>query len=138
MVIKTRCTCGECEVNTYIRKANSNMALALLCIYRYAPDKYVKVEDLLLSHGYKRCGDFSYLTHYGLIQKMLGKREDGSNRNGFYKITGRGIAFCENSLTIPEKFIIRENKHLGFDGKEVNIKDLLGVKFNYNDLLKKN
>ncbi len=85
--------------------------------------------------GYKRSGDASYLVHYGLIERMDKKREDGSPRNGMYKITGRGIMFVENKSTVKRTFIIYNNRHEGFEGDEINIKDALGKKFDYRELM---
>lgn len=127
-------SCGS-FIKTYHRSFNSNMAVALLTLYRSGITDYVHLENLLLEKGLKRCGDFSYLVHYRLIEKLKEKREDGSNRNGMYRITSNGIMFAENKTTVQEKFIIQQNKLLGFEGKEIGIKDALGIKFNYNELM---
>lgn len=119
----------------YTRHLNSNMALCLLALYRHGINEFVKVEDFLLQNGYPRCGDFSYLTHYGFLEKLIANREDGSKRNGYYKITGRGLLFAENKTYVPEKFIICNGKLLGFEGKNISIRQALGKKFNYNELM---
>jgi hypothetical protein len=129
------CDCCGSYVRRYTRSFNSNMALALLLLYKFNIRGFVKVEDFLIQQGRKRCGDFSYLVHYGFLEKQIGKRNDGSNRNGFYKITGRGLMFCEGKLTAHEKFMILNNKFEGFKGKELSIKEVLGKKFNYDELM---
>lgn len=129
-------TCPSCGlyVRAYTRKFNSNMAIALLTLYRNKVAGYVHLENYMIEHGYKRCGDASYLRFYGLIERMEGKRIDDSKRNGFYRLTGRGIMFCEGSLTVQEKFTIFNNSFEGFSGEEVGIKKVLGNKFNYQEL----
>lgn len=130
-------TCSHCGsyVKLYRRSMNSNMAVALLTLYRYAPNIFVKVEDLLLKHNRGRCGDFSYLKWYNLIEPQKGQRSDGSGRNGYYRITAFGMLFCESKATVSSKFIIMHNSLKGFGGEEITIKDALGKKFNYNELM---
>jgi len=130
-------TCEHCGsfVKMYRRSLNSNMALAILLLYKFNIRDWVKVEDFLIKSGHKRCGDFSYLVHYGLLEKKQGDRSDGSSRNGFYKLTGRGLLFCEGKLMVQEKFLILHGGLKGFEGKEISIKEALGKKFDYSELM---
>jgi hypothetical protein len=132
--------CSSCGsyIKAYHRSFNSNMALCLLVLYKSGITDYVHLENLLLEKGYKRCGDFSYLVHFRLIEKLKEKRDDGSPRNGLYRITSNGIMFAEGKTTVQSKFIIQQNKLLGFEGKDINIKDALGTKFNYDILMDNN
>lgn len=130
-------TCEHCGsfVKLYKRSFNANMAVALLTLYRYAPNMFVKAEDLLIKCGRQRCGDFSYLRHYRFIEPQKATREDGSKRNGYYRITALGIMFCEGKVTAPSNFLIIHNNLKGFGGREINIHEALGKKFNYNELM---
>src|SRR5690242_4933622 len=101
-----RCDACGSFVKEYRRSLNANMSLALICLYKYAKNKFVKVEDLLIEKGYKRCGDFSYAKYYGFIESMKGNREDGSPRNGFYRLTAYGCLFVEGKVTAHSKFKI--------------------------------
>jgi hypothetical protein len=130
-----RCPCCNSFIKSYRRKLNCNMALCLVALVKHKINGFVKVEEFLLNHGYQRCGDFSYLVHWKFLEKMKVKREDGSNRNGFYKITSLGIMFVEGKITAKEKIIIRQNKFEGYDGGEVTIKQALETKFNYEQLM---
>lgn len=129
--------CPHCGsfVKTYHRSFNSNMAVALIVLYHNRLLGFVHLENLLSERGYKRCGDASYLKHYGLIEALSEDRSDGSSRNGKYKITGRGILFIEKKLTVKAKFLMKQNKCLGFEGNDVNILDVLGEKFDYSKLM---
>jgi len=129
------CECCGQYVRTYKRTFNSNMALALLTLYNHENKGFVHLEKLLQKKDLPRCGDASYLRHYGLIEPFLGDRKDGSKRNGHYKITGRGLLFCEKGLTVPKHFLIFNNKLKGFEGEEIDISQALGNKFNYNALM---
>lgn len=129
------CPCCGQFVKMYSRAFNSNMGVALLVLYRNRERGYVHLENLLTTSGYRRCGDASYLKHYGFIEPLNEERKDGSKRNGKYRITGRGIMFCELKLTASSKFLMFNNKCYGFEGEEVNIKGVLGTKFNYAELM---
>lgn len=129
--------CPRCHqfVKLYSRTFNSNMACALLVLYRNRDKGFVHLENLMSEQGYKRCGDASYLRHYQLIEALNEERKDGSKRNGMYKITGRGIMFCEKKLKVQKKFLIYNNQLEGFEGEEVGIEEVLGEKFNYSKLM---
>jgi len=133
-----KCECCDQWVQVYRRTFNANMGIALLALYNHEDKGFVHVEKLLQSKGYGRCGDFSYLRHYGLIEAYVGERKDGSKRNGHYRITGRGIMFAENKLEVNKNFLIFNNKLKGFEGELININQALGNKFNYAELMGKN
>ncbi len=130
-----RCQCCQQWVQTYHRRVNANMAIAAICVYRHGGGKFVHVENLLQEKGYKRCGDFSYLTHLGVFQKMEGKRPDNSKRNGHYRLTAFGTLFVEGKATVKEKFLIYNNNCTGFEGKDITIKEALGEKFSFEILM---
>lgn len=129
------CKCCGSYNKRYRRKFNSNMAVALIALYKNIGGVYVHLESFLAGKGLKRCGDASYLRFYRFLDKKAEKREDGSNRNGFYKITGLGCLFVEGKVTATETFLILHNRLEGFEGKEITIQDALGNKFNYNELM---
>jgi len=131
-----KCSCCGQLVKRYFRKFNSNMALALIILYRNKDKGFIHLENTMKELGYKRCGDASYLRHYRLIEKKEGNRDDGSPRNGMYKITGIGIMFVEGKSKVQSTFIISNNKHEGYEGDDITIQDALGKKFDYTELMK--
>ena len=66
---------------------------------------------------------------------MDGEREDGSPRNGYYRLNGKSLMFCEGKLSVPKIAKILNGTFEGFDGEQVTIKDCLPEKFNYNELM---
>lgn len=134
---RKECICPHCGHKSieYLRKLNSNMAYTLLSLYRHKVFSFVHVEKFLKEHGYPRSGDFHKLVHWGFIEKKSGEKEDGNPDNGFYKITGRGIMFAESKATAKEIALIMDNEFKGFAGRDIDIKDALGTKFNYNELM---
>lgn len=131
------CPCCKSFVKRYTRSFNSNMALCLILLYKYNVNGFIKVEDFLIKNGHKRCGDFSYLTHYRFLEKQPGKREDGSSRNGYYRLTSLGILFVEGKIKAHKKFMILNNKFEGFVGDEITIKQALGARFHFDELMGK-
>ena len=129
------CNCCGQFVKVYCRTFNSNMAVALFYLYKRRSDDFIHVENEMSKSGYKRCGDFSYLRHYSLIEPLLEKRDDSSNRNGMYRITGRGILFIEQNLFVQKNFLTFNNKLEGFEGKEIGIIQALGIKYDYKKMM---
>lgn len=129
------CSCCGLFVKRYRRSLNCNMALALCVLYREGIIDFVHLENLMTSKGYKRCGDASYLIHWRFLERLKVKREDGSSRNGKYRITSFGLLFVENKITAKEYALIFNNKLEGLGGKEINIYEALGKKFSYNQLM---
>jgi hypothetical protein len=111
------------------------MAVALLFLYRNRHRGFIHLENEMKACGYKRCGDASYLRHYRFIEGKKEDREDGSSRNGMYKISGAGILFCEMKLKAREYFLTFNNRCEGFAGDEIDILKALGKKFNYRELI---
>ncbi len=134
--IKGYC-CAACNqyVKLYRRHFNSNMAVALIFLYRNRERGFIHLENEMKEQGYKRCGDASYLRHYRLIEAKKEDRLDGSSRNGMYKISGLGILFVEMKHKVQNTFLTFNNKCEGFNGKEIDILEALGTKFSYNELM---
>ena len=84
------CPCCGQLCKRYYRKLNCNMAMTMVALVRKKKFGFVPVEEFLRVNGYPRSGDFPYLVHYGMLEKMEGKRADGSKKNGFYKLTDKG------------------------------------------------
>lgn len=131
------CECCGSFVKEYTRSFNCNMALLLVRLYKHGKIGYVHIEKFLAENGYSRCGDFSYLVHYKLLQKLNEDRPDGSSRNGYYKLTGTAIMFLEGKLTVSAKFKMFNGKFMGFEGEQINIQTALGKRFSYAELMGK-
>ncbi len=129
--------CEHCGafVKTYKRKFNSGMAYCLLLLYKSGIRDWLHVENWLIENGHSRIGDFHKLTFYNFLEKLPEPREDGSARNGYYRITGEGILFAEQKLEAQEYMILFRGKLENFAGKNIDIKTALGRKFSYSELM---
>jgi len=119
----------------YRRTLNSSMALTLLHLYKADVKGYVHVEKWLADNGHPRSGDFHKLTLWGLLDKLVEDRKDGSPRNGYYKLNGRSILFVEGKIKVQKNAVILNGNFQGFEGKEVGIRECLSEKFNYDNLM---
>ena len=132
------CPCCNQFVKVYRRALNSTMAYMLILLERNTHD-WIHCQqffhDLQESRSNFSTGDFVKLRYWGLIEKCEGKREDGSNRNGYCRITEEGIDFVHNKLQIRSHAMIYNNQCLRLDGDYVDIKDCLKKKFNYDELM---
>lgn len=139
------CPCCQRLVKIYKRRFNSGMALALVYIYREymhvrsgGSDAWVHVERLLRDKkaptGTR--GDFHKLRYFGLIEQAEGMRADGSPRNGYWRITTKGILFVEERVKVPTYAIFYNQEMLALDGPDIGIRQALGTKFNYEGLMK--
>lgn len=129
------CPCCGQFCKRYRRKLNANMAVVMIALYRKKKFGFIKVEEFMRLQGYQRSGDFPYLVHWGMLEKMQGKREDGSSKNGFYKLTDKGREFVMHRITVPQILVILNGKIEGLEGKLVSIEDALGKKFNYREIM---
>lgn len=132
------CECCGQFVKIYSRKINSSMVLVLLLLYKNKIRDYIHIENYLKQIGRLELrADFAKLRFWGFLDKLEEKRADNSNRNGYYKISGRGIMFCEGKIKAKERAVIFNNRLQSLEGKEISIIDALGIKFNYNELMNK-
>lgn len=148
------CPCCSRLVRIYRRKFNRGMALALVYIYKehlaqYSGPKvaremneedrnWIHVDRLLVLKkaptGVR--GDYHKLRHFGLLEHALEKRADGSNRNGYWRITQNGVLFVEDALKVATFAIFYNQELLALDGANIGIREALGKKFNYEELMK--
>lgn len=129
------CPCCGQLCKRYFRKMNGNMCSVMITLFRKKRFGFVPIEEFMRVNGFQRCGDFSYLVHWGMMEKMTGKRPDGSKNNGFYKLTDKGRQFVKQEITAPQTLVIYNGKVEGFEGPEISIIDALGKKFDYRELM---
>jgi hypothetical protein len=138
------CECPVCKqlVKKYSRAITSSMAYVLILIYQHSTkhiEKYIHVEKFLYHSDVLTSSlraDFHKLRFWGLLEPKNEKRDDGSDRNGYWAITEKGIDFVENRIKIFSHFILYNNQLLGFDGDKITIQESLKKKFNYAELMK--
>ena len=134
------CPCCNQFSKEYARPLNAAMAYTLILIYKALPTpSWIHVENYLkttASGGKKNLrGDFHKLVFWGLLQKREGEHENGSPRNGFYRISPKGEAFVKGSLSVPSKAFIYNGKVQRFSKDLITIQGALGKHFDYNEIM---
>lgn len=138
--------CGACEQNVkgYRRQVYDAMAVGLIYLHRWhetkgyrdgwckMPDLHSRIPRSARFHG----GDFAKLVYWGLIEKLKGKRPDGSKRTGFYRLTDAGLAFVLGKSTIQQYALVYNAKLRAFEGPLITIYDALTTNFDYAQLMK--
>lgn len=129
------CPCCGSFCKRYRRKLNANACMVMIAMFRKKKFGFVKIEEFMRVNGYQRSGDFPYLVHWGMLEKMEGERADGSKKNGFYKLTEKGRDFVQRKIKAKATLIIYNGKVEGFEGDEISIEQALGKKFDYRELM---
>lgn len=137
--------CAACErvVKVYKRKITSSMAHVLILLAKHykTNSDWIHVPSFINAAGLPPevsaavRGDWAKLTLWGLLIEKPMTREDGSNRAGYYKVTPEGISFSENKVFMPRHVFIYNRQNVGFSKEHVRIVDVLGDRFNYNELI---
>jgi hypothetical protein len=145
----TTCPCCNQRVKLYKRRITGSMAVGLIFFSNYYFDNKIdpveylkpinvfnKIKDTTTYNVHNLNTNFALLRYWELIEPLKEERADGSNRNGFYRITNRGYKFIAGTLEVPKLVKLYNQKTKGFDAQEmVTIKDCLGTKFNYKELM---
>lgn len=137
------CPCCKQFVKMYRRGITSSMAVGLIQLYKYDrkhPGEHVHVATYLESipgmRGIPRLtGDFAKLEHWGLTEPLSQKRDDGSKRNGYHRITKLGRMFVEGSARVGKYVMIYNGKVYGNGDETVDIKQALKNHFDYSELM---
>jgi hypothetical protein len=130
------CSCCGQYVKMYKRRFGSSMAAVLILLVRYNKTEFIHIENWLKEIGKPNLrADFHKSVFWNLLEKMDGERADKSKRTGYYKITGRGMAFARGEFTIPESVLILNNQFKGFEGNDITVYQALKNKFDYSELM---
>lgn len=127
---------AECPVchqfaKLYAFSVNAAIARALIMMYRTNGMGWVDVPSLGLPGGH-----FAKLRFWGLIEKPDdAARADGNPRVGIWRVTEAGRAWIMEETTIPKYANIYNNHCYGVGGEPVSIRQALGKKFSYPELM---
>lgn len=123
------CPCCGQFAKVYRRKINGTMARALITLYRHAGRTY--------AHAPSLPGDtheMSQLSWWGLVEDEGTLRDDGG-RAGWWRVTDAGEAFVRDLSTVPKYARIYDHRCLNLVGDPVGIRDALGKRFRYDELM---
>jgi hypothetical protein len=131
------CPCCDQLCKVYVRKLHTEMALFLIKLVRMWREggddtKMYHIRDLIRAET-KASTDGAYLVHWSLLVRST--PQESKTRGGLYRPTGRGVEFVDDKITVPSHAKIYLNKLVGLTGKPTTIRDALGSKFDYEELM---
>lgn len=141
------CPCCGQFVKLYKRSLTSTMAYGLVLIARYFEaqpgEEWLHVNEYLgrvcgPELDARIRGDVAKLAHWGLIEREIGSREDGSDRTGYWRITDLGRDFAMGRGSIPKYVYLYNQRPITRsdpDRATITIRDALRDKFNYSELM---
>jgi hypothetical protein len=121
--------CGQ-RAQLYRRKINSGMAHSLIRMYRINGTGWVHVPTSIGA----RSREEGKLAYWKLVEEQAGKGLHGG-RAGYWRVTALGEEFIRQQAQIPTYALVYDGRVLGFEGDMIGIKDCLGTKFDYDDLM---
>lgn len=127
------CPCCGQYVKSYRRNISGTIASLLIAAYqKYGLKSFRPIDEF----G-KNSPDFVKLRYWDLLKEVDPEayRDDGSNRTGKWRLTLGALQFVRGSSTRPKYAVIYNNKFLRFEGEPVTIRDCLGKKFDYEELM---
>lgn len=137
-----RCPCCQQYAKVYRRTITSAMARVLIAMYHrdtVAPRQWVDLPRLREEHRIEVSGggDAPKLAYWHLIEPMPSqRRDDGSTRAGWWRITPDGAAFARGTTRVAKHALVYGGRCLGLDDTEtVSIGDALGRGFDYRALM---
>ena len=125
-----RCPCCTQFAKVYKRRITASSAAALIRLYRAAGTEFAHWPTV--NRGFR--ADECKMEYWGLVEEASIPREDGG-RAGWWRVTDAGADWVTGRSSVPKYARIFDSKCLGLVGADVTIRDALGVKFNYNELM---
>ena len=136
------CPCCNQRVQKYPININSSLAAALIALHRLTTENenlFYHVAEITKTANLKSsCAkNFSILKHWELIvEKPKNEIVDSHKRtSGFWSITDLGKDFASGKVTVKSHCWLYNKRCWGFLGEDVLIKQCLGEKFNWEELM---
>jgi hypothetical protein len=130
----TTCPCCGQFVKVYRRSITSTMAAQLIRVWKkFGESQWFHITDEAIGYGH---GDFAKLRYWGLLEGMdHEKGDEGKRTSGYWRVTEKGGHYAARRIRLPEYCIVYNGEKMGFDGKQIDIAESLGKKFNYRELM---
>lgn len=128
------CPCCDRWGKIYRRPLNSSMARALMWLINQKgrEDGWVHVPSiapawLLRSHQLPTLHLWGLVMSFGADTKLAS--------SGLWQATPAGVAFAREQQRVPKYVYVYNNTALEFDGEQISIRDALGNKYNYDEIM---
>lgn len=128
------CPCCGRFAKIYRRTLHTSVALQLITLFKKGGHhKYIHVSELI-PPGTSGSGDFTKAKYWGLIEEQ--EHTPGKKKSsGYWALSDKGIAFVRGNWSIHKYALVYDDRVLGFDGEEINIRSCLGNEFDYSQMM---
>jgi len=132
-----RCPCCGQYARAYRRTIAASSAYTLLCLYRVHGTAWTHLQHFMEAHDIRRA-DEAKLAYWGLLQERAsgGTNAAGGPRAGYWRVTELGARWVRGEATVPYYARVYDGVCSGLDGDPVGIRDALGARFDYDDLMR--
>jgi len=132
------CPCCAQYARVYRRAMTSATAVVMIAMWRHNEGRewiYLpKMRNAL--PGNQALGGYGTLAHWWeLMEQQPGDRDDGSWRNGWWRLTDLGRAFVLGEVRVHKYVHLYNAERIGLSGERWSIRDALGNRFDYNVLM---
>jgi len=125
-----KCVCCGQTIKLYPRKFSNVMGkflCKLVSLWKHRKSNKDWISIRRINKGEKASSDASYLVHWKLVKR---------GKVGLYRPTRKGEKFAKGLIRVPSHAFVYNGKFcLGLSNKLVSIDEVLGEKFNRNELL---
>lgn len=105
----------------------------MIALWHEAGSGYAKITEVL--HGADiRGGDYAKGKYWDFIRPA--PVIPGQNNSGFWKLTDAGVEFVHGRLKASARAVVWRDRLLEFEGPMVDIRDVLGTEFDYEELMR--
>lgn len=129
----TICPCCDQLAKKYQRILLGSMVRSLIDLYHQQTNVY-PIHVTKIKGASAGGGSFALLRHWGLI-KEAEKTDTVTRTSGFWFITYKGRDFLKANIQVPKYLDTYNGKILGFSDEMISVKDALGNKFDYAELM---
>lgn len=126
-------TCPVCHqhAKVYKRTIHRTMARDLIKMWKTTGLDWFRIPDIA------PLGDNAKFAYWNILVPGDGVREDGSDRTGWWAFTRIGMDFVLGMSQVPKYARVYNGRLLNLTGDPVSIRDCLGDKFNYDELMER-
>lgn len=130
------CPCCGKWARIYGRHLNSAMARGLIWLTQRSGPEREWVDIQQGPSWLLRTKQLPTTRHWGLIEQKI--NDDSTKRDsGIWRPTLKGVEFVHGRWRIQSPAMIFDTRTIGYGDRSLTIVEALGIKFNYEELMKK-
>ena len=140
----THCPCCDKYVRRYRRKFNSSMARALIWLsqqhgrlgmmYGIAGEHCWIDVPKLAPRWLVQTNQLPTVRWWGMIERHPATG-DAKKHSGLWRVTPQGVRFVMGREAVPSTVVTYNGEPVGFEGDKITIREALGTKFDYAELM---